>query len=98
MLLEILWRPKNSLVKQYKKLFELESVELTFNEDAMRAIVQKAREQKTGARGLRSILEEIMLDIMYELPSLENARECVITEDTVREGDQPMIVYEKKSA
>lgn len=98
MLLDILWKPKNSLVKQYKKLFELENVNLRFQEDAKRAIVQQAIERKTGARGLRSIMEDIMLDIMYELPSLQNARECVITEETVLEGDQPMIVYEKKSA
>lgn len=98
MLLEILWRPKNSLIKQYKKLFELENVTLQFKEEAKRAIVQKAIERNTGARGLRSILEEIMLDIMYELPGLQNAQECVITEETVREGEKPMIVYEKKSA
>jgi ATP-dependent Clp protease ATP-binding subunit ClpX len=98
MLLEILWKPKNSLVKQYKKLFSLEEVDLQFQEEAMRAIVQKAIARKTGARGLRSILEEIMLDIMYELPSLENAKECVITEETVRSGERPMIVHEKKSA
>jgi ATP-dependent Clp protease ATP-binding subunit ClpX len=98
MLLEILWRPKNSLIKQYKKLFELENVTLQFKEEAKRAIVQKAIERNTGARGLRSILEDIMLDIMYELPGLQNAQECVITEETVREGEKPMIVYEKKSA
>jgi ATP-dependent Clp protease ATP-binding subunit ClpX len=98
MLLEILWRPKNSLIKQYKKLFELEDVKLRFQEEAKRAIVRKAIERKTGARGLRSIIEEVMLDIMYELPSLENAQECVVTEDTVLEGEKPMIVYEKKSA
>lgn len=98
MLIDILEEPKNSLVKQYKKLFDLENVSLQFKEGAKRAIVQQAIERKTGARGLRSIMEDIMLDIMYELPSLENARECVITEETVREGDRPMIVYEKKSA
>jgi len=98
MLIDILSEPKNSLVKQYKKLFDLENVSLEFREGAKRAIVQKAIERKTGARGLRSIMEEIMLDIMYELPSLENARECAITEETVREGERPMIVYEKKSA
>jgi ATP-dependent Clp protease ATP-binding subunit ClpX len=97
-LVEILWRPKNSLVKQYKKLFELENVQLRFEEEAMRSIVRKAIERKTGARGLRSILEEIMLDIMYELPSLKNARECVITPEVVEEGEEPMITYEKKSA
>jgi len=98
MLIDILEEPKNSLVKQYEKLFDLENITLEFQEGAKRAIVQQAIERKTGARGLRSIMEDIMLDIMYELPSLENARECMITEETVREGDRPMIVYEKKSA
>ncbi len=97
-LVEILWKPKNSLVKQYKKLFDIENVELQFNEEAMRAIVRKAIEQKTGARGLRSILEDIMLDIMYELPNLQNARECVITKEVVEEGESPVVMYEKKSA
>lgn len=98
MLVEILWAPKNSLVKQYQKLFELEGVKLRFHHEAMVAIVRKAIERKTGARGLRSILEEIMLDIMYELPSLENVNECVVTEDVVLKGEKPMLVYEKQSA
>jgi len=97
-LVEILWKPKNSLVKQYKKLFDIENVDLQFREEAMRAIVRKAIEQKTGARGLRSILEDIMLDIMYELPNLQNARECVITKEVVEEGESPVVMYEKKSA
>jgi ATP-dependent Clp protease ATP-binding subunit ClpX len=98
MLVEILWKPKNSLVKQYQKLFELEGVKLRFNDEAMVAIVREAIERKTGARGLRAILEEIMLEIMYELPSLENVRECVITEDVVTNSEKPMLVYEKKTA
>ena len=98
MLVEILWKPKNSLVKQYQKLFELEGVKLRFNDEAMLAIVREAIKRKTGARGLRAIIEEIMLEIMYEIPSLENVRECVITEDVVLKSEKPMLVYEKKSA
>lgn len=98
MLVEILWKPKNSLVKQYKKLFEIENVKLRFNQEAMVAIVGEAIARKTGARGLRAILEEVMLEIMYELPSLENVRECVITEECVVNREMPMLVYEKKSA
>ncbi len=98
MLVEILWKPKNSLIKQYQRLFELEGVKLRFHEEAMVAIVRKAIERKTGARGLRAILEEIMLEIMYEIPSLDNVRECVITEDVVVNGEKPMLVFEKKSA
>ena len=98
MLVEILWKPKNSLVKQYKKLFEMENVKLRFNQDAMVAIVREAISRKTGARGLRAILEEVMLEIMYELPSLENVRECIITEESVVNREMPMLVYEKRSA
>lgn len=98
MLVDILWKPKNSLVKQYQKLFELENVKLRFHPEAMSAIVREAIKRKTGARGLRAILEEVMLDIMYELPSLENVRECIVTEDSVLHKDKPMLVYEKQSA
>jgi ATP-dependent Clp protease ATP-binding subunit ClpX len=98
MLVDILWEPKNSLVKQYKKLFEIEGVDLKFKQDALRSIVQEAMKRKTGARGLRAILEEIMLDIMYELPSLKNVRECVITKEVLENGEKPVLHYEKKSA
>ncbi|MCB9541777.1 MAG: ATP-dependent Clp protease ATP-binding subunit ClpX [bacterium] len=97
-LYEILWKPKNSLVKQYKRLFELEKVNLRFTPEAMRAVVREAISRKSGARGLRAILEEIMLDIMYELPDLEDVRECVITEDVVVKGIRPELVLTKKSA
>ncbi len=97
-LYEILWKPKNSLVKQYKKLFELEKVALQFTPEAMRAIVGEAVSRKSGARGLRAILEEIMLDIMYELPDLEDVRECVITEGVVANGERPELTLAKKSA
>lgn len=98
MLVEILWKPKNSLVKQYQKLFELENVKLRFHQEAMLAIVREAIKRKTGARGLRSIIEEVMLDTMYELPSLKNVRECIITEESVINRDKPMLVYEKQTA
>jgi ATP-dependent Clp protease ATP-binding subunit ClpX len=98
MLIDILWEPKNSLIKQYQKLFEMEEVALRFTVDAKRAIVREAIKRTTGARGLRAILEEVMLDIMYELPSLSNVLECVITEDCVFDREKPLIVYEKKSA
>ncbi len=98
MLVNILWQPKNSLIKQYQKLFELENVKLRVNPEAMLAIVREAIKRKTGARGLLAIIEEVMLDIMYEIPSLENVRECVITEDVVIKREKPMLVYEKQSA
>lgn len=98
MLVNILWQPKNSLIKQYQKLFELENVKLRVNQEAMLAIVREAIKRKTGARGLRAIIEEVMLDIMYEIPSLENVRECVITEEVVLKREKPMLVYEKQSA
>ena len=97
-LYEILWKPKNSLVRQYKRLFELEKVSLRFTPEAMRAIVKEAISRKSGARGLRTIMESIMLDIMYELPDLEDVRECVITEGVVVNGDRPELVLERQSA
>ena len=97
MLMDILWMPKNSLIKQYQKLFEMEGVKLRFHQEAMLAIVRKSIERKTGARGLRAILEEVMLDIMYELPNLKNVRECVITEDVVLNSEKPMLVYQDAS-
>lgn len=98
MLVNILWQPKNSLVKQYQKLFEIEGVKLRINQEAMLAIVREAIKRKTGARGLRAIIEEVMLDIMYEIPSLQGVRECVITEEVVMKKEKPMLVYEKKTA
>ena len=97
-LYEILWKPKNSLVRQYKRLFELEKVALRFTPEAMKAIVNEAIVRKSGARGLRAILEEIMLEIMYELPDLDDVRECVITEGVVVNGDRPELVLQKQSA
>ena len=89
---EILEKPKNSLIKQYKKLFELDGVELVLNDDAIEAIVNKALERKTGARGLRSILEDIMKEVMFELPSKENISKCIITKEVITEKAFPEIV------
>ncbi len=92
-LLQILQEPKNALTKQYKKLFELESVSLKFTEGALRAVAQKAIARKTGARGLRAILEKIMLDCMYTVPSDPDIAEVVVSEDSVNKDEQPLIVY-----
>ena len=91
-LVKILVEPKNSLVKQYQKLFEIDGVELTFEEEALKAIVDKAIERKTGARGLRSIIEEIMRDTMFEIPSNPNITKCIITKDTVLGNAGPKII------
>jgi len=91
-LVKILVEPKNSLVKQYKKLFEYDNVELEFEQEALEAIVDKAIERKTGARGLRSILEEIMRDIMFEIPSNSNIEKCILTKETVLGQGEPQLV------
>ena len=96
-MVRILVEPKNSLAKQYEALFQLDDVILTFEQQALEAIAKKALERKTGARGLRSILEEILLDIMYQLPEL-SGYEIVITEDVVNKKEQPMLLKNKKSA
>jgi len=96
-MVRILTEPKNALVKQYQKLFELDGVTLTFEEEALRLIAQRAIDRKTGARGLRSILEEILLDVMFELPELEGY-EVVITPDVVEKKSPPLYLKEKKSA
>jgi ATP-dependent Clp protease ATP-binding subunit ClpX len=92
-LVTILSQPKNALVKQYQRLFELEDAKLTFTDDALRAIAKRAIKRKTGARGLRSILEDILLNTMFELPSLENVTEVVVNEDAARNESEPLIVY-----
>ena len=94
-LAKILVEPKNSLVKQYKKLFEIDNVELQFEDEAISAIVDKAVERKTGARGLRSIIEEIMTDIMFEIPSNPKIAKCIITKDTVINGNEPEVVIDE---
>jgi ATP-dependent Clp protease ATP-binding subunit ClpX len=96
-LIEILTAPKNALVRQYQRLFNMEEVELTFHEDALKAIAEKAIERKTGARGLRSILEGILLDTMYDLPSLEGVEEVVISEEVVKGRDvRPLYIYSER--
>lgn len=96
-LIEILTAPKNALVRQYQRLFQMEDVELTFHEDALKAIAEKAIERKTGARGLRSIMEAILLDTMYDLPSLEGVEEVVISEDVVKGKDvRPLYIYAER--
>lgn len=101
-LVRILQEPKNALTKQYQKLFEYEGVTLRFTTGALQAIAAKALKRKSGARGLRSVLEEAMLEIMYELPSEENVTECVVNEQVINNGEYPVVLYEntenKKSA
>jgi ATP-dependent Clp protease ATP-binding subunit ClpX len=96
-LCEILTRPKNALTKQYQKLFEFEDVRLEFTKGALRAIAGKAMERKSGARGLRAILEELMLDVMFEIPSEKSVTECRLTEDVVSNNKKPILVYESES-
>ncbi|RJS93137.1 ATP-dependent Clp protease ATP-binding subunit ClpX [Salinisphaera sp. Q1T1-3] len=97
-LMSILQEPKNALTKQYAKLFEMENCELELREDALRAIAHRAMERKTGARGLRTLLESILLDVMYELPAMENVSKVVVDEAVVRGDAQPYIVYENADA
>ena len=92
-LVRILTEPKNALVKQYKKLFEIDNVELEFEPEAIRAIAKQAIERKTGARGLRSIIEKVMTDIMYEIPSREDVAKCIVTEGTITGSVQPTLVF-----
>ena len=92
-LVRILKEPKNALIKQYKKLFDLDEVELNFDDEAIKAIAAKAFERKTGARGLRSIMESILMDTMFQIPSDESIEECVITKETVEEGNEPLIFH-----
>jgi ATP-dependent Clp protease ATP-binding subunit ClpX len=94
-LIRILEEPKNALIKQFKKLFELEGVNLRFTDSALAAIAKESSKRKSGARGLRSILENCMLDIMFEIPSIENVKECVIGEDVVLNKEDPILLYEQ---
>ena len=102
-LIRILREPKNSLVKQYTKLFELDGVGLEFSDDAVEAIADKALERKTGARGLRAIMENVMLDLMYEIPSDDSISKCVIDREIVEknlllDGEEPLEIEDKKTA
>ena len=95
-LMKVLSEPKNALTKQYQKLFEFENVRLKFTENAIRAIAEKAIAHKTGARGLRSVLEEHMLDIMFELPSRNDVEEVVVNEEVIKNSEKPLLVYHKQ--
>lgn len=95
-LVRILSEPKNAILKQYSKLFELDGVKLEMSDDALEAVAQKALDRKTGARGLRSIIEECMLDIMYEIPSEKNVTKCLISKECITQGKQPELVYREK--
>jgi ATP-dependent Clp protease ATP-binding subunit ClpX len=95
-LVRILKEPKNAIIKQYQKYFDLEKVRLKFTDDAVAAIAKEALKRGTGARGLRAILEEVMLEIMYELPSIQGLKECVITREVILNRERPVLVSEAK--
>ena len=96
-LIKILTEPKNALTKQYQKLLSLDNVRLKFTDAALSAIAKRAVERKAGARGLRAILEDVMLDVMYEIPSRGGVTECIINEESITKKEKPIIVYEKKA-
>jgi len=91
---QILTEPRNSLTKQYSKLFEMEGVEVDFREDGLRAVAERAMDRKTGARGLRSILEGVLLDSMYNIPSRSDVSKVVIDESVIRGDSEPLLVYQ----
>ena len=95
-LVEILKKPKNALVKQYQRLMEMENVNITFTDGALKAVAREAINRKSGARGLRSIMEHVMLDLMYEIPSKKNVREVVISEEVINNSENPIVVYENE--
>ncbi len=95
-LIDILTKPKNALVKQYQKLFEFEEVRLRFSEGALGAVARQAYRRKSGARGLRSILEGVMLDLMYDIPSRDDVEECVINEEVIEQGSKPLLVLKQE--
>ena len=92
--MRILTEPRNALVKQYQKLLKLEGVDLEIRDDALQAVATKAMDRKTGARGLRSILENALLDTMYELPSLDGVKRVIVDASVIREGARPLYIYE----
>ncbi len=96
-LIRILVEPKDAIIKQYKKLFALENVNLKFTDGALRAVAKSSMERKSGARGLRSILENTMLEVMYDIPSQQDIKECVISEEVVLKNERPILIYESKS-
>jgi ATP-dependent Clp protease ATP-binding subunit ClpX len=96
-LVDILTSPKNALVKQYQKLFEFDDVRLRFTDAALHAVARQALARKSGARGLRSILENVMLDLMYEIPSREDVEECVVNEEVIEQGSEPLLVFKREA-
>lgn len=92
-LTQVLTEPKNSLVKQFQQLFQIEGVFLKFTEGALKAIVKKAIQRKSGARGLRAIMEDCLMDVMYEIPSIENVKECIINKGVVMKKVKPFLIY-----
>jgi ATP-dependent Clp protease ATP-binding subunit ClpX len=96
-LVDILTQPKNALVKQYQKLFEFEDVRLRFTDGALRAVARHALARKSGARGLRSILENAMLELMYDLPSRDDVEECVVNEEVIEQGSEPLLVFKREA-
>ena len=96
-LIEILTKPKNALVKQYQKLFELEDVRLRLTDGALRAVARQALRRKSGARGLRAILENVMLELMYDIPSRDDVEECVISEEVIEQGAKPLLVFKREA-
>ena len=97
-LIRILREPKNAIIKQYQKLFELDDVELEFEEEAVQAIADKTIERKTGARGLRAIIETSMRDLMFEIPSDESIGKCIVTKDMIEGTGKPVLVYRNEKA
>ncbi len=95
-LIKILVEPKNSMIKQYQKLFEMEGVSLKFTESALKVIAEEAVKRKTGARGLRSIIEDVMIDVMFEIPSLKDVKECIVTEDVILKKERPILIFNRK--
>ncbi|MFM7204076.1 MAG: ATP-dependent Clp protease ATP-binding subunit ClpX [Myxococcota bacterium] len=96
-LIDVLVKPRNALVKQYQKLFEYESCKLKFTEGSLAAVAREALRRKSGARGLRAILEEVMLEVMYEIPSQSGVKECIISEETIKDRKNPILVYENEA-
>ena len=94
-LVRVLTEPKNAIIKQYKKMLKMDDVELTFEDEAVKAIAEKAIEQNTGARGLRAIIEETMRNVMFDVPSEKDVKECIIKKECITEGKQPVIIYKK---
>jgi ATP-dependent Clp protease ATP-binding subunit ClpX len=97
-LVEVLTRPKNALVRQYQKLFQMEGLRLGFAPEALHAMARESLRRKGGARSLRSIMEDVMLDIMYEVPYLDGVRECTVTEEVVARKAKPLLTFEKKQS